>query len=79
MTIDMIRDFLRLEILNDGAIEIGDEEDLLLGGIVDSLGVTRLIAYIEDTARITIPPEDVTLENFQTLVAIHAYVTSRIG
>ncbi len=79
MTLDAIRDFIRIEILNEPDIDIGDDEDLLLGGIIDSLGVTRLIAYLEDTAKITIPPEDVTLENFQTLSAIHAYVATRVG
>lgn len=75
--IDEIRTFIRREILNDEAIEIGDEQDLLLSGLLDSLGVTRLVTYLEEGLAIEIPAGDVTLENFSTLALIHGYLKTR--
>lgn len=55
------------------------EQDLLTSGLVDSLGVMRLITQIEMQWGITIPPEDVTLENFCTVNTIADYVDRKIS
>lgn len=57
-----------------GAAGPGDDEDLLLSGLIDSLGVVRLIAFIEAEMGIRVPPEDVTIENFLTLQAMSDYL-----
>jgi acyl carrier protein len=44
--------------------DVGDEDDLLLSGLVDSLGVMRLVNHLEQQYSIKIPPEDVTIEHF---------------
>jgi acyl carrier protein len=56
---------------------IADDQDLLLSGLVDSLGVVRMISFIEQTMEVAIPPEDVTLENFQTVDNIVRYLQQR--
>ena len=43
---------------------------LVLKQLVDSLGVMRLIAWIEKRFDLRIPPEDVTIDNFETIDAI---------
>jgi acyl carrier protein len=58
---------------------ITPEQDLLTSGLVDSLGVMRLITQIEMQWGITIPPEDVTLENFCTVNTIADYVDRKIS
>lgn len=77
MNIDSIRQYIRTEILNDPEIAIGPDDDLLLNGLIDSLGVTRLVVYLEAETKLTIPPEDVTLENFSSLSSIDDYLKSR--
>ena len=57
--------------------EIAPDTDLLLSGMVDSLGVIRITQWIEDELELDVPPGDVTLENFQTVERISAYVQSR--
>ena len=47
MNVDNIRSYIQKEILNDETVEIDAEEDLLLSGTLDSIGVTRLIEYLE--------------------------------
>lgn len=61
----------------DGARAISPDEDLLGGGLVDSLGIMSLVFFIEEQAGVHIPPEDVTIDNFQTLAAIDAYLARR--
>ncbi|MEE9417583.1 MAG: acyl carrier protein [Acidimicrobiales bacterium] len=52
------------------------ESDLLLSGAVDSLGVIRITQWIEDELSIEVSPLDVTLENFQTVALMLAYIDS---
>lgn len=74
---DTARDFIARELLLNTGAAPGDDEDLLLSGMVDSLGVMRLLAHLETTYHISIPPEDVVIENFQTLNAISGYLAGR--
>ena len=43
------------------------DEDLLELGIIDSLGLMKLISFMEETFAIRIPDEEVIPENFQSL------------
>ena len=74
MNIDAIRTFIQREILNDPDFQIDAEQDLLLSETLDSLSVTLLIAHLESSCDVHIPPEDVTLENFSTLTSIENYI-----
>ena len=72
---EKIREFIVTELL--AGRDIGSHEDLLISGLVDSLGVMRLVTYIEDQFATPVPPEDVTIENFATIDTIGAYVERR--
>ena len=60
--------------LEDGGIE--GSTDLLLTGMVDSLGVVLIVEWIERTLGRTIDPADVVLENFQTVDAMMEFLRS---
>lgn len=79
MSVDSIRGFIRSQILNDTEADIDSDQDLLLSGTLDSLGVVQLIDFLETTYLISIPAQDVTLDNFSTLSLIDAYLRSRTG
>jgi acyl carrier protein len=64
---------------NGSAAPLAPDEDLLGGGLLDSLGVMSLVFFIERELGVRVPPEDVTIENFQTLERIDAYVARRRG
>jgi acyl carrier protein len=59
--------------------DVDDGDDLLLTGLVDSLGVMRLINHLEQQYSIDIPPEDVTIENFTNIEAISSYLERRVS
>ena len=60
-----------------GGQSITPDENLLLSGLVDSLGVMTLVAHLETETGQPIPPEDVILENFASIDAIMAYLGNR--
>ncbi len=68
--------FIQSELLNDQQ-SITAEEDLLISGLVDSIGVMRLVGFIEENLETTIPPKDVTLENFGNVNTIVSYLDSQ--
>ena len=60
-----------------GKIELSPEDDLLGSGLLDSMGVMRLVGFVEETFNIKIPPEDIVIENFMDVKAITNYVESQ--
>ncbi len=54
------------ELSLDPSVVIALETDLLLTGLVDSLGIIQVVSWIEDELGVQVDPVDVTLENFQT-------------
>jgi acyl carrier protein len=50
---------------------------IIEAGLVDSLGLFRLIAFIEDEFRVKIEPDEVLLENFGTINAIAALISKK--
>ncbi len=57
-----------------GEIELSAEDDLLGSGWLDSMGVMRLVGFVEETFNIKIPHEDIVIENFMDVIAITNYV-----
>ncbi len=51
-------------------------ENLLADDMIDSLGMLRLVAYIEATFDKKIPPADFTIENFRNVEALVSYLDS---
>lgn len=69
--------FIRIELLDGKAV--ADDENLLVGGLVDSLGAMRLVAFIETRFGITVPASDMRVKNFKTIVAVACYVQGRVA
>lgn len=74
---DQLRSFIQLDILNDPEINIANDQDLLLSGLLDSLNILKLVSYLEQQCNIAIPPEDVLIEHFGSLDQIHEYLSGR--
>jgi acyl carrier protein len=54
---------------------IAPDEDLLTQGIIDSMGIMRLAAFIEEEFGIKISDEDLVPENFQNINSIKKYIS----
>lgn len=68
--------FISAQLL-EGSREVGVDDEVVLDGTIDSLGVTRLIDYLENEFRVTIAPQDVTIENFLSVTTMAALVEAR--
>ncbi|MFO7700841.1 MAG: acyl carrier protein [Acidimicrobiia bacterium] len=64
-------------IVGGGGTSVAADDEIVLDGTIDSLGVTRLIDFLEKDFAITIPAEDVTIDNFRSISAMVDYVLSR--
>ena len=55
-------------------LDIEADDDLLSAGLVDSMGMMKLIQYIEVQFSIKVAAQDMTIENFITVEAMAKYV-----
>jgi acyl carrier protein len=63
--------------LGRGIRAIEPDQDLLAGGLIDSLGVTQLVAFLEDRYGIRVSDDELTPANFCTLASIEGFVSSK--
>ena len=72
-----IREFVMTNFLyTRPGLRLGAEEPLLRHGVIDSMGVMELIAFVEDEFGFRVPDVDITEENFGTMDAIARYLVS---
>jgi acyl carrier protein len=55
------------------------DTDIVAAGLVDSMAIFRLIAFVEEAFAITIGPDEVVIENFQTLRAVRNLIVRKLG
>jgi acyl carrier protein len=74
MTRDQVRDrtadYIRRELLGDNQISLEPDTPMLQWGILNSMNTARLLTFIRDEFKITVPPARITGKHFQTLNAI---------
>jgi acyl carrier protein len=73
-----IEAFLREEVLLDPHAELTPETPLARG-LIDSMGLLVLIAFVEEEFDIELDPADITLANFATIADIARLVETRGG
>ena len=74
MTKELIQYIKENLLIGQSDIELQPEDDLLGSGLVDSMGMMKLIGHIEEAYEFTVPPQDMTIENFMTVEAISNYL-----
>ena len=72
-----LTDFIKQEILHGRAVNLELDQDLLGAGVIDSLGILRMVAFMEERFGVQVPDEDVVFENFQSIGAMARYVAQR--
>ncbi len=55
----------------------GPDTPIIEQGLVDSLGLFKLIAFVEERLGVKIEPEEIVLENFATIRAIARLIQAR--
>ncbi len=67
--------YIQNEVSNEPLDEIDLDEDLLGSGIIDSVGMMKLVVYLEGEFEVKINPGDITVENFMTVKNISTFLT----
>lgn len=71
---EQIKAFIEETLLMGQDIVLDYDDDILLTGLINSLGVMRLVSFLQDTFEIEIAPDEVTIDNFQTINAIASFI-----
>lgn len=66
--------FINDEVRLNQSVEVVGDTDLLLTGLVDSVGVIEIVGWIEDEFAIDVDPLDIVIDNFQTVDRMLALV-----
>jgi acyl carrier protein len=70
----VLRDYIAATCLGPGDTALRDDEPLLANGILDSLGIVRLAAFIEETFGVAVPDDALLPEHFGTVRRVAALV-----
>ncbi len=73
----VLKEYIREELMNGSNGELDEGENLLAAGIIDSLGILRLVSFVEEKFGIEVPDEDVTIDNFQSVKSMSDYVATQ--
>lgn len=77
--VERIRDFLIDELRWAGSrAELTEDLPLIENRVIDSMGLLRLIAWMEPTFGIEVPDEEVVPANFATLGAIQRLLDEKL-
>jgi acyl carrier protein len=70
-----IKEFIMTEVNPDANLTaLADDEPLVESGLVDSLGVLKILAYLDEAFGVDLSSAEIKLENFRTVQSICALV-----
>jgi acyl carrier protein len=70
-----IKEFIIKEFMPDVPVEqLETDYDLLAGGVIDSLGVLRVLVWLEGTFQIPLDDAEIVPESFRSVAAISAFI-----
>ncbi|MGE5698957.1 MAG: acyl carrier protein [Deltaproteobacteria bacterium] len=70
-----IRNFLKTNLAKRPEhLEISDRDDIISNGLIDSLGIIKLIGFLEERFGTTLKDEDIVPENFESVDSISAFL-----
>ena len=73
-TRDLLRDFIRTEIMRRPQYKLGDADSLIKGGLIDSFSLVQVQLFIEEKFGFRPADIDMTVENMDTIQQIADYV-----
>ena len=65
---------IRTYISAETQFDVTADEQLLTSGSIDSITIMKVIAHLEETYHVKIPPGDMVIENFNTVNSINDYI-----
>jgi len=78
-TKDQIREFVKEAAQRKGVTDVTDTLSLVQSGVIDSLGIFRLVSFLEENCKVRIADEEIVGENFETIDDIERFVTTKLS
>jgi acyl carrier protein len=73
-----VREYILSELLMEGEqSDFDNDAPLLEKGIIDSIGLVRLVVFLEESLGVRIPEEDLRAENFRSITHIVNYIEAQ--
>ncbi len=73
---DRVRNFIKDAFLVD---EFKDDDSFLTSGIIDSLGVMQLVAFVESEFSVRVADVDLLPQNFDSVDRVSAFVERKLA
>jgi acyl carrier protein len=74
-----IKEFIKDEILFEDTNASLNDDTPLLNGVMDSLGLMQLVAFLEEEFDVEIDDADMTADHFRTVADIEQLVNQKAG
>lgn len=74
---DQLHDYLVTEIIKDPTLELGETQPLVRDGLLNSIGIMKLITFMSERFGVQFADEDYDLDNFETLASIRRLIETR--
>ena len=72
---DPIMEFIKNQLVREKTMKnIGRGDDLIESGIIDSLGILKLLEFLESKYSIHISDEELIPENFESIESIESFI-----
>jgi len=78
-TKDQIREFVKEAAQRKGVTDVTDTLSLVQSGVIDSMGIFRLVSFLEENCKVRIADEEIVGENFETIDDIERFVTTKLS
>ena len=70
-----IKEFIKTEVNPDCNLEgLGDDEPLVDSGIIDSLGILKIMAFLDEEFGVDLSDQQITPDNFKNITSICSLV-----
>ena len=75
---EQLRTFVYQNFLLGQDFVLGDSDSFLQNGVIDSMGVLELVAFLQETYGITVEDEELIPDNLDTFENVAAYVSQKL-
>jgi len=75
---EQIREFIMENLAHaKGITSFTDDENLMESGVVDSLGIFRIVSFLEEELHVRVSDEEINAETLQSVNSIEQLVLSK--
>jgi acyl carrier protein len=68
---EIIRNFIKKNLVKKQEhLEINDQDNIIENGVVDSLGLIKMVNFLEEKFSLRLGDEDIVPENFESIESI---------